>query len=69
MCCTMIKYHIYSPFMQYVLINHAQMQYATPFLENILHLSPTKGAFKNYVDKMMGVGRGSMSVFVHALRL
>ena len=28
MCCTMIKYHIYSPFMQYVLINHAQMQYA-----------------------------------------
>ena len=30
---------MYSPFMQYVLINHAQMQYATPFLENILHSS------------------------------
>ena len=69
MCCTMIKYHIYSPFMQYVLINHAQMQYATPFLENILHSSSTKGAFNNYLDKMRGMGRGSMYVFVHALRV
>ena len=65
MCCTMIKYHIYSPFMQYVLINHAQMQYATPFLKgDAITADPTSIRFL-YIIQISHQIFNSQSTLVH----